>query len=116
MTGESALRLPALPEERRLEALRWFQRQSETPQDPVQQAEEAFQGLPDKMKVEATQVLLRLVGFTHRGSSSKGLSREELQKGLSEAADALVKARILSSVVGQGGQVLLLSEPTLCEI
>jgi MinD-like ATPase involved in chromosome partitioning or flagellar assembly len=116
LTGESALRLPALPEERRLEALRWFQRQSETPQDPVQQAEEAFQGLPDKMKVEATQVLLRLVGFTHRGSSSKGLSREELQKGLSEAADALVKARILSSVVGQGGQVLLLSEPTLCEI
>jgi len=116
LTDDGAISLRALPEVRRLEALRWFQRPSETVQDPVQLAEEAFQRLSDELKRESAQVLLRLVQFTPHGISPQVLYREELQRGLSEAADALIKARILQPVPGQGGQAVQLAEPALFQI
>ena len=116
LTKNESISLQALQEERRLEALKWFQRPSEIPQDPAQLAEEAFQHLSDELKRESIQVLLRLVQFTPHGISPQALYREELQTGLSEAVDALIKARILRTVSTQGGQAFHLAEPSLLQI
>jgi hypothetical protein len=115
LTQERRLSLKALPEDVRLKAFEWFQRPSEGKEDPAQLAESAFEQLPEDLRKSAIQVLLRLIQFTQQGAAPQVLNRGDLQAGLSEAADALIKARVLESVAAPSARALQLSEPTILQ-
>jgi hypothetical protein len=116
LTQEGSVSLKALPEEMRLRVFEWFQRPSEAKEDAAQLAESAFEQLPEYLRKDAIQVLLRLVQFTQRGTTPQVLNREDLQAGLSDATDELTKARVLKSVATQSGaRALQLSDPVILQ-
>ena len=115
ITQESTIGLKALSEGMRLKAFEWFQRPSDAKEDAAQMAESAFLQFSEGLQQKAKQVLLRLVQPARRGFVPQVVYREDLQKGLAGAADALIKSNILTQSTTQDGQSLQLTDPAILE-
>ena len=115
LVNDNSFTLQFFADDLRLQVFGWYQRPSEIVLDSAQLAEGVFEQLGADLQRGAIQVLLRLVQFTPNGASPQVLARDDLHRGLSEAADSLVKARILKSAWTQSGEVLQLSDPAILQ-
>lgn len=115
LANDNSFSLQFFADDLRLQAFSWYQRPSEVALDSAQLAEAAFEQFGENLQREAIQVLLRLVQFTPSGVSPQVLARDDLQRGLSDAAEALIKTRVLKSVATQSGQALQLTDPAILQ-
>jgi len=115
LAQDEGISLKALPESLRLRVLDWYQRPSEIGEDAAQMAESEYRQLPQDLQWKATQVLLRLIQFTPEGITPQVLNRGDLQRGLSQSTDALVKAQVLKPVPSLSREALQLSDPSILQ-
>ena len=115
LAKDNSFSLQFLADDIRLQVFGWYQRASEVALDSAQLAEAVLDQFGHDLQLEAIQVLLRLVQITPSGFSPQVLARDELQRGLSDAAEALIKARVLKSVGTQSGQALQLADPAILQ-
>jgi len=115
LANDNSFSLQFLADDIRLQVFGWYQRSSEVALDSAQLAEAALDQFGQDLQREAIRVLLRLVQITPSGFSPQVLARNELQRGLSDATDALIKTRVLKSVGTQSGQALQLADSAILQ-